>query len=64
MLTHPPERTLDEVRDCLAADERRLGREAAAVMARLFVKHGNVTDEARDYAARFLAASDPWRDAT
>jgi hypothetical protein len=46
-----PLRTLDDVKADLAADHRR-DPEIAEAMARLMLKHGRLTDEARNYVAR------------
>jgi hypothetical protein len=46
-----PLRTLDDVRSNLAADKRK-GDGTDVAMARLMLRHGRLTDEARDYVAR------------
>ena len=51
----PTTKTLEQVRDTLAEVERDNGTNAAAVMARMMVRHGNLTDDARAYAAEWLA---------
>jgi hypothetical protein len=53
----PTTKTLDQVRDTLAEVERDNGKAAAAVMARMMVKHGNVTPDARSYAAEWRAGA-------
>jgi hypothetical protein len=44
-----PLRTLDDVKATLERDKRR---KVDVAMARLMLKHGRLTDEAREYVAR------------
>jgi len=46
-----PLRTLDDVRDTLARDKKK-GDGTDIAMARLMLRHGRLTDEARAYVAR------------
>jgi hypothetical protein len=52
-----PLRTLGDVRDCLARDKARSkkGERIDLSMARLMLRHGRLTDEARAYVERYLA---------
>jgi hypothetical protein len=45
----PPLRTLEQVREVLAQAK---STKADAALARLMLKHGRLTEEARDYVAR------------
>ena len=46
-------RTLDDVRACLERDRKKRNK-CDITMARLMVKHGNLTDEARAFAQAWL----------
>jgi hypothetical protein len=49
-------RTLDQVEATLRRDEARGGVDLACGIARLLVKHGNITEPARLCANKYLAA--------
>lgn len=54
MLHHPTIRSLDDVRK--AIDEiKRDSLQSAVIYARMLVRHGNATKEAKSYAADWLA---------
>ena len=52
LMIEPP-RTLQQVIDSLAEDKKKPGN-CDISMARLMVKFGNLTDEAREYARQYL----------
>ena len=49
---NPPPRTLEQVKASLASAKENGGRDLEAKMASMMLRHGRLTDEAREYVLR------------